>query len=468
LSKYATLSLTGRIDKLSTLPETDNSYFYPSASLSSVVSDYVNLPSVISFLKLRGSYANVKGGLTQSMIGATPQASYPVGYGFEYFSTYDGPSYENSAAYTTPAVYTTLTGAYFGNTLANPEIQPFSSTVYEAGADMRFANNRFGLDVTYFTTKDGPGIFTQPLSSTTGYTGALQNGITTKKTGWEITGNASIIRKKDIGWDVTANWSTFKEVYTKFYGDQQQLDIYRKIGTRVDLLVGSAFVKTPDGQLINDAGGRPIRNPRAQVLGFANPDWVWSFINTFRYKQFTLGFQFDGRVGGKMVNYIQQQTFRGGRNIQTVQGKMGEARYQDYLGVKSWVGEGVVISNGTAIQYDNLGNVINYKDMQFSPNTTATFLQDYISFYYNTNEANLMDKTFAKLREVTLTYTLPSKILSKTFIRQANISIVGRNLLYFAGGLKDVDIDQYAGSQTSSTLQTPTAKRYGFNLNITF
>ena len=169
-----------------------------------------------------------------------------------------------------------------------------------------------------------------------------------------------------------------------------------------------------------------------------------------------------------MVNYIQQQTFRGGRNIQTVQGKMGEARYQDYKGVKSWVGEGVVISNGTAIQYDNLGNVINYKDMQYAPNTTATFLQDYISFYYNTNEANLMSKTFAKLREVILTYTLPSKLLSKTFIRQANISLVGRNLLYFAGGLKDVDIDQYAGSQTSSSLQTPTAKRYGVNVNITF
>lgn len=467
-SKYATLSITGRMDKLSTLPKDDNTYFYPSAALSTVVSDYVEFPAVISFLKFRGSYANVKGGLTQSMIGATPQSSYPIGYGFQYFSTYDGPSYENSAAYTTPQVYQNQTGAYYGNTLANPGIQPFSSTVYEAGADIRFMQNRFGLDVTYFTTKDGPGIFTQPLSSTTGYTGALQNGITTKKTGWEVTGTASVIRKTNINWDITANWSTFKEVYTKFYGDLQELDIYTKIGSRVDQLVGSAFVKTPDGKLINDAGGRPIRNPRAQILGNANPDWVWSVINTFRYKQFSLGFQFDGRVGGKMVNYIQQQTYRGGRHINTVQGKMGEARYQDYLGNKTWVGEGVVISNGTAIQYDNFGNVTNYKDMQYAPNITATFLQDYISFYYNTNEANLMSKTFAKLREVTLTYNLPSNILGKTFIKQATVSLVGRNLLYFAAGNKDVDIDQYAGSQTSSSLQTPTAKRYGFNLNITF
>ncbi|WP_315820161.1 hypothetical protein [Paraflavitalea speifideaquila] len=263
------------------------------------------------------------------------------------------------------------------------------------------------------------------------------------------------------------NWSTFKEVYTKFYGDLTQLDIYNKIGDRVDKFTGSAFVKTPDGKIINDAGGRPIRNPVSQVQGYTNPDWVWSFINNVSYKNFRLGFQFDGRVGGKMVNYIQQQTYRGGRHINTVQGKMGEARLQDYKGVKSWVGEGVVISNNTAIEFDNLGNVTNYGKLQYAANTTPTYLQDYISFYYNTNEANLIEKTFAKLREVTLTYNVPQTILVKSFMKQASISLVGRNLLYFSK-YKDLDIDQYAGSQGSSNLQTPTTKRYGVNINIVF
>jgi TonB-linked SusC/RagA family outer membrane protein len=466
--KYANLSLTGRFDKLSTLPDDKNTYFYPSAALSTVVSDYVTLPSAISMLKLRGSYANVKGGLTQASIGATPQASYPIGYGAEYYSTYDGPTYENSAAYTTPPVYNNQPGAYFSNLINNPEIKPFSSTVYEAGLDLRLLQNRVGLDVTYFTTKDGPRIFTSPLSQSTGYTGALQNGITTKKTGWEISLNAVPIRNMNgFSWSTMVNWSAFRETYSKFYGTLKELDRYTQVGDRVDEFIGSAFVKTPDGQIINDAGGRPIRNPIAQFQGYTNPDWVWSFINTLGYKNFRLGFQFDGRVGGKMVNYIQQQTYRGGRHINTVRGEMGEARYQDYKGNKSWVGPGVVISNGVAIQYDNMGNVTNYKDMQFAPNTTATFLQDYISFYYNTNEANLIDKTFGKLREVTLTYTVPQSFLQKTFIRQANISLVGRNLLYFSK-YKDIDMDQYAGSQTVSSLQTPTTKRYGINLNITF
>ncbi len=468
IKKYANISLTGRFDKLSTLPSDNNVYFYPSASLSTVVSDYVDLPSAISFLKFRGSYANVKGGLTQPTIGATPQASYPLGYGAEYYSPYDGPTYENSAAYTTPPVYNNQPGAYFSNILNNPEIKPFSSTVYEAGMDLRFLSNRIGIDVTYFTTKDGPRIFTLPLSQATGYTGALQNGITTKKTGWELSLTGSPIRKSEgFGWDVMINWSTYKETYTKFYGDVKQLDLYTKIGNRVDQFVGSAFVKTPDGQIINDAGGRPIRNPVAQIQGYTNPDWVWSVINTLSYKDFRLGFQFDGRVGGHMINYIQQQTFRGGRHIETVKGAMGDARYQDYNGVKSWVGPGVVITNNVPIEYDNLGNVTNYKDLQFGPNTTATFLQDYISFFYNTNEANLISKTFAKLREVTLTYNFPEQWFQKSFIRQMNVSLVGRNLLYFADH-KDVDIDQYAGSQGSSSLQTPTAKRYGININITF
>ena len=147
---------------------------------------------------------------------------------------------------------------------------------------------------------------------------------------------------------------------------------------------------------------------------------------------------------------------------------MGEARYQDYKGVKSWVGDGVVISNNVAIQYDDMGNVTNYKDMQFAPNNTPTFLQDYISFYYNTNEANLISKTFAKLREVTLAYNFPSTIFgNKGIVKSASIALVGRNLLYFAR-YKDLDIDQYAGSQGSSSIQTPTTKRYGVNLNITF
>jgi hypothetical protein len=172
-----------------------------------------------------------------------------------------------------------------------------------------------------------------------------------------------------------------------------------------------------------------------------------------------------------MENYIRRQTFRGGRHIETVQGTMGEARYQDYQGVKSWVGEGVVVSNGVPITYDPVtGLVTNYKDLVFAPNTTKTYLQDYISRYNSQTEGNLMSKSFAKLREVIIGYSIPASVLGKSFAQKIEISLVGRNLLYFVKDKKnkDVDIDKYAGRQTSTDLQTPTTRRYGFNLNVIF
>lgn len=468
LGKYATVSLTDRIDKASNLPVQNNVYSYPSVALSTVVSDYVNLPAPISFLKLRGSYANVKGGFTQATIGATPLATYPLGYGMEYQSSYDGPIY-NTPFYNVTPVYQNQAGAYISQTIANPDLKPFATKVFETGMDIRFLKNRIGIDATYFTSQNGPQIYDVIISNATGYAKNRINGVNTRKTGYELSLNGSPLRNPNgLNWNITANWSTFQEKYTSIYGNETKLNAFVGVGDRVDKIYGSKFVRANDGQIINGSDGRPIVNPTQQFLGYASPDWVWGINNSFSYKGISLSFQFDGRVGGSMIDYIQQQTFRGGRNILTTQGAMGDARYQDYKGVKSYLGEGVVVSNNVPIQYDNNGNVTNYDKLQYAPNTTKAFLQDYISVYYKTNEANVISKTFAKLREVTIGYALPQTMLKGTFIRGASLSFVGRNLLYFAKN-KDVDVDQYPGAdQGSSTLQTPTTKRYGFNLNVTF
>jgi len=125
--------------------------------------------------------------------------------------------------------------------------------------------------------------------------------------------------------------------------------------------------------------------------------------------------------------------------------------------------------SGTRIYDPGTSAITNYKDLTFAPNATKTYLQDYISRYNSQAEGNLMSKTFAKLREITLGYTIPSSVFGKSFIKSASLSFVARNLFYFADKKnKDVDIDQYAGSQTSSSLQSPTVKRYGVNISLTF
>jgi hypothetical protein len=287
--------------------------------------------------------------------------------------------------------------------------------------------------------------------------------------------NASPVKNVDgLNWDVNVNWSTYREYIVEIYPDKniENLDAFRQVGERLDQFWGTALLKNADGEIINTADGRPIpltsiNGNARRFLGYTNPDWVWGVNNKFSYKNFGLSFQFDGRVGGVIANYVQQQTFRGGRHIETVQGEMGEARYQDYLGVKSWVGPGVVITSGTP-RVDREGNLINDGELSYAENTTATYLQDWISRYYNTNESNLMSRSFAKLREVVISYNLPSTLLERTFMKRASISLIGRNLLYFAEK-KDLDIEQYASyTSTGSGLQTPTTRRYGINLNVTF
>lgn len=469
--KWVNLALTGRWDKNSTLPAANNVYFYPSASLSLVVSEALELPEAISLLKLRGSYAKVGGAFNASRIGPVPSISLtgnPLGYGSTYTSPYDGPSYSNSPVYNTSLVYNNQPGAYYSNTITNPNLQPAFSTANEFGLDVRFLNNKLGLDVTYFTNIDGPQISTQPLPESTGYTGAIVNGAKTKRDGVEVTINATPISNQNgLRWNVLLNWSTFKEVLKELPNGQTRSG-FINIGDRTDRYFAGAFYKTPEGELINDAGGRPIRTAVAQYLGNLNPDWSWGITNKFNYRNWGLTVQLDGRVGGIIIDYLQRQTFRGGRHLETTQGAMGEARLQDTKGIKSYVGPGVVISNGASIEYDPItGAITNYDELKFAPNTTPTYLQDYISRYYAAEEANAISRSYAKLREVTLSYSLPKNLLSKTFMNSATVSFVGRNLLYWAEK-KDVDIDQFATAVDYSSLQTPTVRRYGFNVNITF
>jgi TonB-linked SusC/RagA family outer membrane protein len=461
-----TLSTTGRVDKLSTLPEGNNTFFYPSVSLSTAVSDYVRLPEFISFFKLRGSFANVKDGLTQATIGVNPIGSNPIGYGDQYFSPYDGPTYQNAAFYSTPFTYNNQPAARYTTVLNNPLISPSSTSQTEFGIDMRFLQNRLAFDATYFISNEGPRIFNLPVSTFTGYSSALVNGIKTQKKGLEISLSGTPIKASNgFVWDVVANYSTFNETLTEIYPGVNSLNNFFKVGDRLDKFYGRAFVRTPDGEIINDASGRPIYAPVNQYLGNINPDFVFGINNKFNYKGVNLSFQFDGRIGGVISNYIQRQTYRGGRHIGTVTGEMGEARYQDYLGVRAWVGEGVQVANGSVIKFDADGKVTNYAELTYKPNETKQFVQDWVSRYYNSDEGNLMSRSFGMLREVIIGYNIPSKLFNNK-IQNVGVSLVGRNLLYFAEK-KDIDLNQYI-SDGGSGLQTPSTRRYGLNINFTF
>ncbi|QEC67125.1 SusC/RagA family TonB-linked outer membrane protein [Panacibacter ginsenosidivorans] len=493
LGKYATISVTGRVDKSSALPKGNNSYFYPSISASSVISDYVKMPDVISFLKVRASYAAVHGDATSSTVGTAPFNSitafgtspsgnslydYPLDYGNNYLSPYGGPDYSLVALYNTSKPYNNQTAAYYSGNLYDPNIKTFNRVSYEAGIDVKFLKNRLGFSATGFQYIDGPRILQNPISSATGYNYYYLNALKTKKTGYELSLSGTPIKTKSgINWNVLVNWSTFQDKYDELPPGQATYNTFFHAGDRVDAFYSSAFVKTTDGKIVFDAAGKPLVNPVSQFLGYLNADFQWSIYNNISWKNLSIGFQFDGSVGGVTTDYMHNKTMRGGRNIETVQGAFGEARLSDdghagdasYPGI--YVGDGVAVSNGVAINYNSeTGEILNYKDLQFAPNTQVTLVQDYISKYYNVSEANLMSKSYAKLREVTITYNFPQQWIQRSFINKLSVSLIGRNLLYFYADkrFKDVDLDQYNYSTGGTGLQSPTTRRYGLNINVVF
>jgi TonB-linked SusC/RagA family outer membrane protein len=481
LGKYLTLTTTGRVDKSSTLLINNNTYFYPSFSAASVISDYVKLPDAISFLKVRASYASAKSPNTSQYIGP---AGYPVGYGQPYVSVYGGPSYSlSNPAYSIGTVYNNGTGASAPLNAIDSSIKSSQVTSTEFGMDVKFLKNRIGLSATYFNNINGPGIRNFPISQTTGITAFTTNAIKTQVKGAELSLTGSPLRNpKGLNWDVMVNWSTFKETYKELPSNFESYQFHQ--GDRVDKIYAGVTAKTADGQVINNSAGYPVYLPKAQYVGNADADWSWSVYNKFNYKSFSFAFQFDGKVGGVVQDRVMRKGIEGGSNIFTVEGAVGTARayeaahYNDPGFKGTYVGEGVQISNGKAITYDPVTGVItNLSALQFTKNTgVAKYIQDYVSSYFNDFEHTSVSKTYGKLREVVITYSLPKELIGKkSFISKVDISLVGRNLLYFfPERFKDMDIDQYAGRDYNSgnskeyNLQTPTTRSYGINLNIVF
>jgi len=499
---YFNISNTGRVDNLSTLPKSNNTFFYPSVAISTNLVDYMHLPSVISYLKLRGSYADVRGALTASQapsayaLATGSSIGNLLGYGTEYSTSYDGPSYQNQSAYSVYSYYNNVPSVQYSTTLSNSNIKSYDVKSAEAGVDLRLFHNRVGLDATYFRTVNGPQIYPLAIPSSTAYQAINENAITTLKTGWELTLTTTPVKNSRFSWETTVNWSTYKETLKSIYAGLTELTLgnhnYR-IGERLDNFYSTGFVRDGSGSIVY-SGGNPLSatgtiDQRYKLLGHLNPDFSIGWNNRVAYKNISLSLQIDGRIGGKIYDDIYYHAMNGGTAIESAQGAIGAGRLADWQAAKgnngvipaayagTFVGKGVKIIGGTPV-YSG-GQITNQKDLQYGPNTTPVIIQSYVSSALGgVDEYWTISRTFVKLREVQLAYEFTGKAFRKGVIKGATIALVGRNLLYFAKR-KDFDIDQYAsgfdaynrsytGTSSDVTLSSPTFRRFGFNLNLAF
>ncbi len=468
---YITANVTGRVDKSSTLPTNTNSYFYPSFNLSTVVSDYVKLPDVVSFLKIRGSYAQSKSGGTNALFSPNVSSTPAGSYGYTWYSPYGGPSYQFSQSYTLGPTYSNQTSAVYSDQTVSPSIFTADRKATEFGIDIRFMKNKIGLDITRYHYKN-TGIVNQGISSASGYSSYLTNGNVYTNDGWEAVLSAHpVIHPEGFSWTIIANFAT----YIRKWVNNSNPNNYEYNGQRVDLVYGDAFVRTPDGQLVIDANSgvytrySDLGSSAQKIYGHADPNWQWGLVNTLSYKSFSLRFQFDGLVGGVMEDYVRKKTLQGGRHIESATGALGAARPSDEANVAAYTGEGVNLVGGD-IQLDPInGTITNFKDLTVQKNTTKSQVQPFVTREASIPDLDIIKKTYAKLREVAISYVIPSNLFGKkSFIQKATVSFVGRNLLYFfPNKYKDVDVDQYS-QDSGSGLQTPTVRSFGFNVNLTF
>jgi hypothetical protein len=302
-------------------------------------------------------------------------------------------------------------------------------------------------------------------SQASGYVSLFTNANVFIRKGWEFVISGSPVRTRDFRWETGINFSNThlwlkkatlnKDGYIT-YTDKYSSSHLVKEGQRTDRIY-TWDARTPDGKAIYNSNGMQATAEYAQPFGYGAPDWFYGWQNTFSYKNFTLSFSFDGRLGGLIYSTTNQKMWWGG----TAPGTVNKFRDDANAGNSTYVGPGVVVTSGD-VTYDNYGNITS-DTRKYSPNTTAV---NYISFMQTTSGGMLNNYfyykgTYLKMRELVVTYTLPARWIKGAF-SSASVSLIGNNL-FILSKLPNVDPDA-----ESDNLQTPSMRSMGFNINLKF
>jgi TonB-linked SusC/RagA family outer membrane protein len=425
------LDVTGRNDWSSSLPVVHDSYFYPSVSLSTVFTDLLHIPatSPLSFGKLRASWAQV-GNDTRP-------------YRLRNVYSYESP-WNTSQAVSDPS------------SIANAGLLPEKLNTYEAGTELRFFNNRIGLDFTYYNTVSRNQILSVPIDQTSGYTTRYLNAGEIRSHGFEVMLNLTPIKlANSFRWDINVNWSANRAKVVKLIDG---LDTYElpsryvaveaKVGGRMGDMYAPDFQRDPQGNIVY-SNGVPNLSNTLKKIGNYNPDWISGVTNVFTYKGFLFSTLFDYKHGGSIYSYLYQRGNVAGELVQSLQGRR--------TGESGVVGKGVVQNN----------------DGTYSPNTVKVGAETFWESNYLNPQTATFKATYLKLREVKFGWTVPQKLTGRKFpLKDLTIMLVGRNLrLWTKVPHIDPDTSGLAGSTILPGIEDmtlPSSKSMGLNINFKF
>lgn len=491
------VDFTARNDWSSTLPAHNRSYFYPSSSVSILLNEMLPVPSWVSLLKLRS-------GISQVGKDTNPYAIATV---------LSRGTWGDNTTYSVPG------------SLPNVNLKPEIAKAYEVGTDISLFNNRLSGDFTYYVAQNTNQILSAATSRTSGYSGALINAGNIENSGIEIGLNVVPVKTKDWLWDIHANFTREKSILKELtegidtfeFWESTHVVSMTKLGGRIGDIYTRDILRVQDenspyyGWPLLDKNGKIQRNNDNSArlkVGNANHDFMVGLQTSLSYKRISISLSFDWRQGGKYydqtmmrlaragkVEYFQDNpyssTFTGILNNNSFNGDNNalaneiKSHPEIYRAHNVWVGGrakdlGGFLYNGVyegafipGVISDGKGGYIENFGAEGTKYIKAYDVFQPSGGYWSAGAGDkwIYDASFAKLREVVVSYELPDFLAHKLFAQSISISGYLRNVLLYSGSKTNMDPESIynAGRQGRSTWNaSPVVMPVGFKINATF
>jgi TonB-linked SusC/RagA family outer membrane protein len=446
------LTLNARNDWSSTLPKEDNGYFYPGANLSFLLTNLIDIDrNKMSYAKIRVSYGKTgKDAPIYSVYDAITSQIVPFTFGQFSFPFNGVPGYT------------------LQNTLGNQALQPEISTESEIGGEFKFLDDRIGIDVAYYNKLSEGQIINVPITPSTGYSSITLNFGRIRNRGIELSTQLTPIRSKNFTWDIAYNYTRNRNTVLELPSGLDKVTLNQsaydaKLEARLNQPLGVIYAPVSRydslGRIIVDANtGFPVAETEDGYFGTSQRDFTMGLTNNITFKNFRFGFSLDYRKGGVFYSSTSELLmFTGNHYLTTYNNRRP-----------------FVIPNSVNEITDNTGKVT------YVENSTVIDESHYDDYWYaNSNRAGIyqyriLDKTFLKLRDVTLSYNLPATIARKITAERATITIFGRNLwtwLPDSNQIIDPETSNFGrdiASELGEFRVGPMPRSVGVSLRVTF
>ena len=450
---FAFLDMTLRGDCSSTLPVNNNVYWYPSVSGSLLFSELLHVDkNILPYGKVRASWAKVGNDTSPYMLRPTYEMA------LNSFGQYPMASIS-------------------GDVIPNKNLKPTMTNSIELGFELKFLKNRLGLDFTYYNQHSKDQILRMNTSYASGYRYQLINAGDIENRGVEVVLNTRPIEMKDFSWDLNVNFAKNSNKVKELANGVDEFElasarwlgvkVVAKVGENYGCIMGKDFLRNKNGDIIIDGKtGLPKMTHDLKVLGNATWDWTGGLTTNVRYKNFSMGAIFDVKVGADLYSMSARSAYSTGKHKETLEGRDAwyeseEKRLAAGVTSKDWNPTGGYVAKG----------VIEQPDGTFKPNDIFVSPQEYWT-YVTTQTARpfIYDNTYVKLREFTLSYAFPRRMLGKV-VNALSVSFVARNLFNLYKNVPNIDPDSNYNNSTGMGLEfgsLPSRRSFGLNVNLKF